>query len=145
MWIDVGARVFYGIPGSARGFKVADDTPGPVFDPSIGQRQATTSGIQTARRFLNRRFPALRGAPLVSAEVCQYEATPDSHFIIDRHPAARNVWIIGGGSGHGYKMGPAIGEMMSALLLDGAELNPQFGLRRFTKDWTQQQWDQKWS
>ena len=42
-------------------------------------------------------------------------------------------------------MGPAIGEMMSALLLDGAELNPQFGLRRFTKDWTQQQWDQKWS
>ena len=146
VWIDVGARVFYGIPGPAgSGFKVADDTPGSVFDPSTGQRQATISGIRTARRFLGRRFPALRGAPLVSAEVCQYEATPDSHFIVDRHPDAPNVWLVGGGSGHGYKMGPAIGEMMSALLLDELDPDPQFGLARFKRGWSQRRWDKKWS
>jgi glycine/D-amino acid oxidase-like deaminating enzyme len=146
VWVDVGARVFYGIPGAAgSGFKIADDTPGPAFDPSTGQRHATDSGIRSARRFLGRRFPALRRAPLVSAEVCQYEATPDSHFIVDTHPAARNVWIIGGGSGHGYKMGPAIGEMMAAMLLDGVEPNPQFGLNRFTQGGARPELNVKWS
>ena len=80
---------YYGIPGNAnRGFKVADDTPGPPIDPSEATRDATPAGIAAARRFLAERFPPLAGAPLLGSEVCQYEASPDSHFIIDRHPRA---------------------------------------------------------
>ncbi len=56
-------------------------------------------------------------APLIETRVCQYEQTPDSHFIVDRHPANENVWLLGGGSGHGFKHGPAVGEMMAELIL----------------------------
>jgi glycine/D-amino acid oxidase-like deaminating enzyme len=62
--------------------------------------------------------------------VCQYEASPDSHFIVDRHPAASNVWIVGGGSGHGFKMGPIVGEMVAELVLGKAGSDPAFGLAR---------------
>src|SRR5207247_9160502 len=60
----------------------------------------------------------LKNAPLVEARVCQYENSPDEHFIIDRHPAAANAWLVGGGSGHGFKHGPAVGELVAGLVLD---------------------------
>jgi glycine/D-amino acid oxidase-like deaminating enzyme len=145
VWVDFRDRLVYGIPGNAnRGFKVADDTPGPAFDPTTGDRDVGDAGIAAARRFLAERFPALAGAPLVGSEVCQYEATPDSHFIIDRHPAAPNVWIAGGGSGHGYKMGPAIGELVAGLVLGTAAPNAAFGLARFAAP-PPGGWGGKWS
>jgi glycine/D-amino acid oxidase-like deaminating enzyme len=134
VWVDVGARLMYGIPGNAhRGFKIGDDTPGPVFDPTSGARDLRAASLRRVRTYLGRRFPALARAPLVGFEVCQYEATPDSHFIVDRHPGADNVWLAGGGSGHGFKMGPAIGEMIAALVLGAATPEPAFALARFTR------------
>jgi glycine/D-amino acid oxidase-like deaminating enzyme len=134
VWVDYRDRLIYGIPGNAfRGFKVADDTAGPAFDPTDGERRASSAAIENARAFLRIRFPALAEAPLLGAEVCQYELTPDSHFIVDRHAAAENVWIAGGGSGHGFKMGPAIGEMIADLVLGDGEPDPQLRLLRFTK------------
>jgi len=145
VWVDYRERLMYGIPGNAnRGFKVADDTSGPVFDPTNGVRDATPAGIAAARAFLAERFPALAGAPLLGSEVCQYEASPDSHYIIDRHPAATNVWIAGGGSGHGFKMGPAIGELVASAVLGTAEPDPQFGLARLAKP-PAGAWEAKWS
>jgi glycine/D-amino acid oxidase-like deaminating enzyme len=145
VWLDYGERLIYGIPGNAdRGLKVADDTPGPVFDPTNGPRDATSAGIAAVRAFLERRFPLLADAPLLGSEVCQYEATPDSHFLIDRHPTASNVWIAGGGSGHGFKMGPAIGEMLASCVLGTATLDPQFGLARLASA-PAAGWAQKWS
>jgi monomeric sarcosine oxidase len=150
VWVDYGERLIYGIPGNAnRGFKVADDTPGPRFDPTNGERETTEAGLLSARRFLARRFPPLKGAPLVGAEVCQYEASPDSHFIIDRHPEASNVWIAGGGSGHGFKMGPAVGELLAALALGESQPDPHFGLTRFAARRSgvsrRQRWKEKWA
>src|SRR5262245_50744586 len=84
------------------------------------QPLAPAAGVTAARAFLARRFPALADAPLLGAEVCQYEASPDSHYIVDRHPAAPHVWIAGGGSGHGFKMGPALGEMLASCVLGSA-------------------------
>ena len=131
VWIDYRDRLMYGIPGNAqRGFKVADDTPGPPMDPTSASRDATPAGIAAARAFLEARFPLLKGAPLLGSEVCQYEATPDSHYIIDRHPSASNVWIAGGGSGHGFKMGPALGEMLAGIALGASSPDPQFSLAR---------------
>lgn len=133
VWADFRERLIYGIPGNAyRGFKLADDTAGPLFDPTSGHRRLSTEGIDAARAFLRVRFPALADAPLVGGEVCQYESTPDAHFVVDRHPASPNVWIAGGGSGHGFKMGPALGEMLAHLVLTDGEPHEQFRVSRLT-------------
>ena len=70
---------------------------------------------------------------MVEARVCQYENSPDGHFIIDRHPQAENVWLAGGGSGHGFKHGPAIGERVADLVLGRKPVDPFFALSRFDK------------
>jgi glycine/D-amino acid oxidase-like deaminating enzyme len=132
VWADHGTRFMYGIPGNEwRGFKVADDTRGPGFDPSAGERMPTPAGLAAARDYLAFRFPELKGAPLVEARVCQYENSPDEHFIIDRHPAAANAWLVGGGSGHGFKHGPALGELVARLVLGDGSPDPVFRLSRF--------------
>jgi glycine/D-amino acid oxidase-like deaminating enzyme len=134
VWADHGGRFMYGIPGNRwRGFKVADDTRGPTFDPTAGERVPTKEGLSVVRDYLAFRFPALKDAPLVEARVCQYEQSPDEHFIVDRHPHAGNVWLVGGGSGHGFKHGPAMGELVAASVLGGASPDPAFRLSRFNE------------
>jgi glycine/D-amino acid oxidase-like deaminating enzyme len=81
---------------------------------------------------VNRRFPALKDAPVLGSEVCQYENSPDGNFIIDRHPQMNDVWIAGGGSGHGFKMGPAIGETLARQLRQDSAADPFFALARLT-------------
>ncbi|HEX7180469.1 MAG TPA: FAD-dependent oxidoreductase [Thermoanaerobaculia bacterium] len=131
IWIEFGERFFYGIPGNDhRGFKVADDTRGEPFDPTSGDRTPLPESIARARSYLALRFPALAGAPLVEARVCQYENSPDGHFLVDRHPEAGNVWLLGGGSGHGFKLGPALGEHAAGLVLGDGEPLPRFALAR---------------
>ena len=145
VWLDYDTRLVYGIPaGEGGGVKIADDTTGPEMDPTTGSRQPTGEGVESARAFLARRLPDLTGAPLIGTEVCQYESTPDANFIIDRHPRAPHLWLVGGGSGHGFKMGPAVGELVSALLLDGAGIDPLFGLARFAAP-PPGGWRPKWS
>jgi glycine/D-amino acid oxidase-like deaminating enzyme len=135
VWGDHGKRFFYGIPGSERrGFKVADDTRGPVFDPTSGERLVSPATLRRVREYMNFRFPAMKGAPLVESRVCQYEQTPDSHFIVDRHPHMSNVWLLGGGSGHGFKHGPRLGEMVAEAILRDREPDGAWKLNRFSKE-----------
>lgn len=132
LWIDNGPRVYYGIPGTERrGFKIADDTRGETVDPTTLDRIPTLVGIEAARRYLEFRFPGMKGAPLVESRVCQYENSADENFIIDRHPDAENVWLVGGGSGHGFKHGPALGEHVAAAVLGNGEPSPELKLSRF--------------
>jgi glycine/D-amino acid oxidase-like deaminating enzyme len=134
VWADHGARFMYGIPGNEwRGFKVADDTRGPPFDPTSGERLPGEDALRTARDYLAFRFPGMKGAPLLEARVCQYENSPDEHLIIDRHPEAGNAWLVGGGSGHGFKHGPAVGELVARLVLTGEAPDGQFRLSRFAR------------
>ena len=131
IWIDFGERIFYGIPDlGGSGFKIADDTRGEPFDPTNGNRTPTEAGLARARSVLAERFPELANAPLLKAEVCQYENSPDGNLIIDRHPLASNVWVIGGGSGHGFKLSPAVGEMAAKRILSGKEVPKMFLLER---------------
>ena len=131
-WIDVSGRIWYGIPGAERrGFKLADDRRGDPVDPTTMDRQVSAAGVQRAREYMEFRFPEMRGAPFIEGRVCQYENSPDGDFIIDRHPQAANAWIVGGGSGHGYKHGPALGEYTAGLVLDGGETDALFSLARF--------------
>jgi monomeric sarcosine oxidase len=132
VWADHRDRFIYGIPANtSRGFKVADDTRGPEFDPTAGERVVSEDGLKSIRDYVAFRFPAMKDAPLVETRVCQYENTPDNHLIIDRHPAAENIWLVGGGSGHGFKHGPTVGEMVAELVMDQKEVNPTFLLARF--------------
>jgi len=132
VWADHSDHFIYGIPGNqGRGFKIADDTRGPEFDPTSGQRLVSEDGLAEARRYLAYRFPGMKDAPLLETRVCQYENTTDHNFIVDRHPGNANVWIVGGGSGHGFKHGPALGEMVARLVLKDDTAEPVYQLARF--------------
>jgi glycine/D-amino acid oxidase-like deaminating enzyme len=89
-------------------------------------------GVRAAADYIARRFPGLAGAPLIESRVCQYTNTPDGDFIADRHPLADNVWLLGGGSGHGFKHGPALGELVAAQVLGERPVKATFALERFT-------------
>jgi len=132
VWADRSNHFMYGIPGNqGRGFKLGDDTRGPEFDPTSGQRLVSEENLAEARRYLAYRFPGMKDAPLVETRVCQYEDTTDHNFIVDRHPGNANVWIVGGGSGHGFKHGPALGEMAAKLVLKDETVDPLYRLARF--------------
>jgi glycine/D-amino acid oxidase-like deaminating enzyme len=129
-----GRHWFYGIPGNHwRGFKIADDMRGPAIDPTTMEREISAEGLAAARAYLRMRFPELADAPLVEGRVCQYENSTDQNFILDHHPEAENVWIAGGGSGHGFKHGPAFGEMASDAVLGVKAPPSEFGLSRLMK------------
>jgi len=134
VWADHRDRFIYGIPAAAgRGFKVADDTRGAEFDPTSDERVVSEEGLRTIRDYVAFRFPAMKNAPVLETRVCQYENSPDNHLIIDRHPAADNVWLVGGGSGHGFKHGPALGEMLAGLVMEQKNPDPIFQLARFRR------------
>ncbi len=129
VWIDFSsADGAYGFPDlESRGFKLAFDNHGPAFDPDTGSRLVSEEHIAEAHKYVGERFPALQGAPLVESRVCQYENTSNGDFLIDRHPGFENVWLVGGGSGHGFKHGPAVGRYVTACL-GGGPAEPRFSL-----------------
>ena len=133
-WIDFGdERCPYIVPEvESRGLKIAFDRHGPDFDPDTGDRLA--AGLAAARAFVAERLPALAAAPLVESRVCQYENTSNGDFLIDRHPDFDNLWIAGGGSGHGFKHGPAVGEYLTQRIENKIAENPRFSLAAKTAD-----------
>jgi len=133
-WINFGERRLYGMPGNERrGFKVADDSAGPVVDPTTMERVVSPGAVEIARDIVKRRFPLLAAQPVVETRVCQYEYSPDGDFLLDNHPGASNVWLVGGGSGHGFKMGPALGEYVTRLVLGGAKPDAKFSYAHFAE------------
>jgi sarcosine oxidase len=132
VWIDFRAGV-YGIPDfDGRGFKIGIDRHGAAIDPDTHERVVDAALVERTRAWIGTRFPRLRGAPFVDGHVCQYENTSTGDFIVDRHPAWSNVWILGGGSGHGFKHGPALGRHVAALVNGDAAVEPRFALAHKT-------------
>lgn len=129
VWIDFAEEI-YGLPDlEGKGFKVAPDAHGPPIDPDTVERVVRPDTLAHVRDFLARRFPGLKEAPLVASEVCQYENSSNGDFLIDRHPDFDNVWLAGGGSGHGFKHGPAVGEYLAERVRTGAPVDERFSLR----------------
>lgn len=127
-WIDFHAGA-YGLPDlEGRGAKVGLTALGPAFDPDRGDRAPSAEGLAAARRFAATRLPALRDAPLLEARVCQYTNTPSGDLLLDRHPDRDNVWLVGGGSGHGFKLGPAVGAYVAARVGGTAPAEDLVGL-----------------
>jgi glycine/D-amino acid oxidase-like deaminating enzyme len=121
-WVDVdGENFYYGIPGNQfRGFKIGVDKRGAAFDPSRDNRLPAPDVLARARAFMAHRFPGLAAAPLIESRVCPYENSADGNFIFEQHPEATNGWCLGGGSGHGFKHGPALGELVTGMLVGSA-------------------------
>jgi glycine/D-amino acid oxidase-like deaminating enzyme len=115
-WADFNnGDIFYGMPDlEGRGFKVANDKHGPAIDPDRGDRGPHRAGWRCARLH-SETFPALAGAPLNEERVCQYENSSNGDLLIDRHPTADNVVLVGAGSGHGFKHGPEVGRYAAEL------------------------------
>lgn len=127
-WVDFNDLV-YALPNfDGRGFKIAIDAHGAEFDPDSGERVVSAEGLKAVREYLAKRVPRMANAPVTETRVCQYENTSNGDFLIDRHPAHENVWLVGGGSGHGFKHGPAVGEYVARMIAgDGVE-EPRFTL-----------------
>jgi sarcosine oxidase len=127
---------YYGFPSfDNRGFKVCPAGEKTAFDPDIDERLVSPYQVKRARDYLAMRFPALKDQPVVETRVCQLEMSVDEHFIVDRHPALENVWLVGGGSGHGYKHGPVMGEYVARRVMGqdkSPELEPVFRLKAET-------------
>jgi monomeric sarcosine oxidase len=117
-WADFNdGDIFYGTPDlEARGVKVAHDKHGATIDPDNGDRVPSPQAIVEVREFMKRRLPALANRPLVESRVCQYENSSNGDLLIDRHPQWENVVLVGAGSGHGFKHGPAVGRYAAALV-----------------------------
>jgi sarcosine oxidase len=119
----------YGMPVlESRGFKIAVDKLSLPADPDTMDREPTEPYRAQLRAFLAERFPALKDAPVTETRVCQYENTEFGNYIVDRHPEMQNVLFVGGGSGHGFKNGPAMGEYVADVIARGAPLEKLFTL-----------------
>src|ERR1041385_1483105 len=128
VWIDFNDLI-YALPSlENRGFKLAIDAHGPEFDPDTGDRVVTTSGLEAVREYMGQRVPLLADAPVTETRVCQYENTSSGDLLIDKHPGFENVWLVGGGSGHGFKHGPAVGEYVAQMLSENGTPEPRFSL-----------------
>ncbi len=130
-WADYnGGDLYYGFPDlEGRGFKIARDTHGATFDPETGDRTMTATGARVLEDFAARRFPALAGRPFTEFRVCQYANSSNGDFLMDRHPTREGAWLLGAGSGHGFKHGPEVGRVMADLALGRTQTpNPRFAL-----------------
>lgn len=127
-WVDFNDLV-YALPNvDGRGFKIAIDEHGPEFDPDSGERVVSSAGLKAVREYLAQRVPRLADAPVTETRVCQYENTSNGDFLIDRHPGFENVWLVGGGSGHGFKHGPAVGEYVAGMIVGKGKKEERFSL-----------------
>lgn len=119
----------YGMPDiEARGLKIACDTHGERVDPDTQSRLVSPRSAEWARNFVARRFPELENSTIIETRVCQYENTSNGDFLIDRHPEISNVWLVGGGSGHGFKHGPAVGKYTASMVLGEGTPETRFSL-----------------
>jgi len=124
---------WYGFPDiENRGLKAAPYPDHNSIDPDTDERIVTPQQVKRGHDFLRHRFPSLGDMPITETRVCQVTNSIDSNFIIDKHPALEKVWIAGGGSGHGFKHGPSIGEYISQRVLGETtpeEYNSTFRLK----------------
>jgi glycine/D-amino acid oxidase-like deaminating enzyme len=124
-WVDYD-RAMYGTGDvDGIGVKAALDLEGPPLQPDapLPAGGATEAAV---RAYLADRFPALAAAPLNEVRCCRYELSADSHFLAAAHPEQAGAWLLGGGSGHGFKHGPAMAERMIAALRGEADLPARF-------------------
>lgn len=124
---DISDTGWYGFPLNKDGIlKIANHGPGTQVDPD-GSRAVAEGEEARFRAFLAQSLPELSDVEVVGSKLCLYADTFDGNFLIDRHPEMKNVIVASGGSGHGFKFAPVLGE----LIADVVEGNENRWLERF--------------
>jgi sarcosine oxidase len=118
--------VHYAVPpvGVAPGLKVGDHVVGPQVDPAEGPFPVREAALAPIADYVSRRFRGVDPLP-VAAETCLYTIAPDEDFVLDR---VGDVVIGAGFSGHGFKFGPLVGEILADLAMG---LDPEIPAERF--------------
>ena len=129
-WSPAGL-VWYAVPmaGDAPGVKVAAHVPGRAVDPGDGPFDEIDPALEDeANRYVRTRLPGLEPAGL-APETCLYTMTADEDFVLDR---VGRLVVAAGCSGHAFKFGPLLGEMLADLALgrDTGSGNTRFSLSR---------------
>jgi sarcosine oxidase len=130
-----GDRAFYGLPLHGEGalepaLKVCRHHGGHAASAETLDRVVHDSDVEPVREWMRAHLPAGDG-PLLRARVCMYTNTPDRHFMIGAPRAVPRAIVLGGFSGHGFKMASVMGEI-AADLATGA--SSAFDLALFDPD-----------
>jgi glycine/D-amino acid oxidase-like deaminating enzyme len=126
----------YGFPSiEGKGFKVVPTFERVLVDPDTQEHTLTADELRKGREFVTKWFPVLARQPLVESKICQREDSIDDHFIVHQHPELSNVWMVGGGSGHGYKHGIMLGDYVASRVV-GQDKNPELAATFKLKDAT---------
>lgn len=127
-WVDFTGAAYGTGDLDGHGFKCSTDRQGPPFDPDRDDRLPRPEHIEAARDILAHRFPALTGAPLQGTRTCQYTTTVDTGFVIAPLEDDHVVWVAGGGSGHAFKHGPALGTYVAEVVAGSRAPDERFGV-----------------
>ena len=137
IWALGGRACLYGFPaldGAAAGVKVGVEQfersadPDDLGDPDPEEPRRVHADV------VGRCLPGLSAHPLKTLR-CLYTTTPDSGFVIDRHPDSDRVLLVSPCSGHGFKHSAGLGDALAELLTTGAspiDLS-SFSLARFAQ------------
>eukprot|EP00126_Sphaerothecum_destruens_P007073 Sdes_comp19671_c0_seq1m11530 len=108
----------YGLPCSEYPdcIKIASHS-GPQVDLDARDFSPDSSSIAEVRQCIKSFFPFVSDSAAFY-DTCMYSNTVDNDFIIDYHPLNPNIVIAAGFSGHGFKFGPLIGDLVYNLLLN---------------------------
>jgi sarcosine oxidase len=119
----------YGVPG----LKIANHAGGEIVDLETVDRSTRPGENRDCLELAARVLPGV-GSRVIKSAVCLYAMTPDTDFIVDRHPGLQRVVIGAGFSGHGFKFAPAIGELLAEMISDPkAESIPRLQISRFQR------------
>lgn len=112
-------QAFYGLPAAVHpGVKVCRHHGGETTRADALDRTPRADDEAPVRAFVQRHLPLADG-PLLGARVCMYTNTPDENFVVGVHPAHERVLVMAGFSGHGFKLAPAMGELIAELATRG--------------------------
>ena len=132
-WLDLNANnpSYYGIPFHLnKGFKIAYDERSTIFDPDTSDRIPLPELVNRTKSYIYHRFPDLKNIPIAETRVCQYENSLDGNFIMNYHKKNNKVLVLSGSSGHGFKLGPGLGEIVKNILLNYEKIPIEFDLKR---------------
>ena len=115
--LDLARSGFYGFPADAAGM-VKVGHHGPGITRRLGVTSVPSSVVEGFRAFFRETVPALAGARVERTRVCFYCDAPDGRFVIDAVPGRTRVIVVAGGSGHGFKFAPVLGELTAAVVTD---------------------------
>ena len=113
---DISRTGWYGFPAMEDGVvKVSNHGPGRRMAPDES-REVPPAEEMRFREFLSQTIPSLAGAPLIGSRYCLYCDTWDGNFWIDHDPEREGLVVATGGSGHGFKFAPVLGNLIADVL-----------------------------